>query len=71
MMWGFGGISFMGMILGNVLFALIVAAVIILIIRLIRRGGHYHNYYYTFIKESYLDIKYLCAALSLSITVMC
>jgi putative membrane protein len=50
MMWGFGGLGFIGMILGTVLFALIIAAVIILIIRLMRRAGHYHgnwhdNYY--------------------------
>jgi putative membrane protein len=45
MMWGHGGIGFMGMILGNVLFGLIIAAIIITIIRLIRRGGYYHDHY--------------------------
>ena len=45
MMWGYGGIGFMGMILGNVLFGLIIAAIIIIIIRLIRRAGHYHDHY--------------------------
>jgi len=46
MMWGFGGLGFIGMILGSVLFALIIAAIIILIIKLIRRAGHYHDYYH-------------------------
>jgi putative membrane protein len=56
MMWGFGGIGFMGMILGNVLFVLIIAAIIIFIIRLIRKGGHYHNYYHDENKNRALDI---------------
>jgi len=45
MMWCLGGIGFMGMILGKVLFGLIIAAIIILMIRLIRGGGHYHDHY--------------------------
>jgi putative membrane protein len=56
MMWGFGGIGLMIMILGKVLFALIIVAIIILIIRLIRRGGYYHNYYHNENKNGALDI---------------
>jgi putative membrane protein len=46
MMWGLGGIGFMAMILGKVLFALIIAAIIILIVKLSRRTGHYHDHYH-------------------------
>jgi putative membrane protein len=56
MMWGFGGMGFIGMILGNVFGALIIAAIIILIIRLVRRGGHYHDYYHNENKNRSLDI---------------
>jgi putative membrane protein len=48
MMWGHGGIGFMGMIFGNVLFGLIIAAIIVLIIKLIRRGGHHHGYWHDY-----------------------
>ena len=60
MMWGLGGIGFMCMILGKVLFALIIAAIIILIVKLVRRGGHYHghchDYYHGENKSGALDI---------------
>ena len=60
MMWCLGGIGFIGMILGKVLFGLIIAAIIIIIIRLIRRGGHYHDhchdYYHGENKSGALDI---------------
>ncbi|MCX6382939.1 MAG: SHOCT domain-containing protein [Actinobacteria bacterium] len=60
MMWGLGGIGFMSMILGNVLFGLIIAAIIIIIIRLVRRAGHYHDYYHDYYhgenKSGALDI---------------
>ena len=46
MMWGLGGIGFMCMILGKVLFALIIAAIIILIVKLARRAGHFHDHYH-------------------------
>ena len=59
-MWLLGGIGFMGMILGKVLFGLIIAAIIILMISLIRRGGHYHghfhDYYHGENKSGALDI---------------
>jgi len=56
MMWGLGGIRFMSMILGNVLFGLIIAAIIIIIIRLVRRAGHYHDHYHGENKSGALDI---------------
>ena len=59
-MWCLGGIGFIGMILGKVLFGLIIAAIIILMIRLISREGphhgHYHDYYYGENKSGALDI---------------
>ena len=59
-MWCLGGIGFMGMIFGKVLFALIIAAIIILIVKLVRRGGHYHGhcheYYHGENKSGVLDI---------------
>ena len=59
-MWCLGGIGFMGMILGKVLFGLIIAAIIILIVKLVRRGGHYHghwhDYYHGENKSGALDI---------------
>jgi putative membrane protein len=45
MWWGLNGTGFIGMILGNVFFGLIIVLIIIVIIRLIRRAGHYHDYY--------------------------
>ena len=59
-MWCLGGIGFICMILGKVLFALIIAAIIILIVKLARRAGHYHGHYHDYYhgenKSGALDI---------------
>ena len=59
-MWCLGGIGFMGMVLGKILFGLIIAAIIILFISLIRRGGHHHvrwhDYYHSENKSGAMDI---------------
>jgi putative membrane protein len=56
MMWGFGGIGFMCLILGKILFGLIIAVIIILIVKLVRRGGHYNNCCHDENKNRALDI---------------
>jgi putative membrane protein len=59
-MWCLGGIGFICLVLGKVLFALMIAAIIILVIKLVRRGdhyhGHWHDYYHVENKSGALDI---------------